>query len=150
MQKDQFCNLTCHVARYMQLVRGEWIIFDLLNSYLAPRLGGIKQKKFVLFIAEPQDDFFCFIPSSPEAKYEFYYYQNCYCQARRFFWCHFPFVLYESSRGKSPALSDSPVHPLPPASTYKVSFQYYQNEEQDRVDTIVTYSSNKSFSLRRW
>ena len=38
--------------------------------------------------------------------------------------------------------------PLP--STYKVSFQYYQNEEQDRVDTIVTYSSNKSFSLRRW
>ena len=73
MQKDQFCNLTCHVARYMQLVGGEWIIFDLLNSYLAPRLGGIKQKKFVLFIAEPQDDFFCFIPSSPEAKYEFYY-----------------------------------------------------------------------------
>ena len=44
-----------------------------LNSYLAPRLGGIKQKKFVLFIAEPQDDFFCFIPSSPEAKYEFNY-----------------------------------------------------------------------------
>ena len=73
MQKDQFCNLTCHVARYMQLVGGEWTIFDLLNSYLAPRLGGIKQKKFVLFIAEPQDDFFCFIPSSPEAKYEFYY-----------------------------------------------------------------------------
>ena len=57
----------------MQLVGGEWTIFDILNSYLAPRLEGIKQKKIVLFIAEPQDDFFCFIPSSPAAKYEFYY-----------------------------------------------------------------------------
>ena len=57
-------------CQYMQLVGGEWTI--ILNSYLAPRLGGIKQKN-VLFIAEPQDDFFCFIPSSLAAKYEFYY-----------------------------------------------------------------------------
>ena len=81
MQRDLFCNLTrdictrrlllkCQVARYMQLVEGEWTIFDISNSYLAPRLGGIKQKN-VLFIAEPQDDFFCFIPQSLAAKYEF-------------------------------------------------------------------------------
>ena len=59
-------------CQYMQLVGGEWTIFDISNSYLAPRLAGIKQKN-VLFIAEPQDDFFCFIPSSLAAKYEFYY-----------------------------------------------------------------------------
>ena len=103
-------------CQYMQLVGGEWTIFDLLNSYLALRLGGIKQKKFVLFIAEPQDDFFCFIPSSPEAKYEFYYIRIIllfYCPARKFFWFQFLFVPYESSWWKSPALSDSPVHPLP-------------------------------------
>ena len=59
-------------CQYMQLVGGEWTIFDILNLYLAPRITGIKQKN-VLFIAEPQDDFFCFIPSSLTAKYEFYY-----------------------------------------------------------------------------
>ena len=32
--------------------------------------GGIYQKN-VLFIAEPQEDFFCFIPPSLAAKYEF-------------------------------------------------------------------------------
>ena len=105
MQKDQFCNLTrdihtpglllkLQVATYMQLVGWEWTIFDFFNSYLALGLGGIKQKN-VLFIAEPQDDFFCFIPS------------------RKFFWFQFLFVPYQSSRRKSPALSDSPVHPLP-------------------------------------
>ena len=79
MQKDQFCNLTrdihtpglllkFQVATYMQLVGWEWTIFDFFNSYLALGLGGIKQKN-VLFIAEPQDDFFCFIPLSLAAKY---------------------------------------------------------------------------------
>ena len=83
MQKDQFCNLPrdirtpglllkFQVATYMQLVGWEWTIFNFFNSYLALGLGGIKQKN-VLFIAEPQDDFFCFIPSSLAAKYEFYY-----------------------------------------------------------------------------
>ena len=32
---------------------------------------GIKQKADVLFIPEPQDDFFCFIPPSLIAKSEF-------------------------------------------------------------------------------
>ena len=75
MQKDQFCNLTrdihnpglwvkCQVARYMQLVGGEWTIFDIINSYLAPRIEGIKQKN-VLFIIEPQDDFFFFLLPKP-------------------------------------------------------------------------------------
>ena len=39
---------------------------------MAPRLGGIKQKN-VLIITEPQDDFFCFIPPSLVAMYEFEY-----------------------------------------------------------------------------
>ena len=92
-----------------------------LNSYLAPRLGGIKQKKFVLFIAEPQDDFFCFIPSSPEAKYEFYYIRIIllfYCPARKFFWFQFLFVPYESSRRKSPAplVTALSTHSPPPTT----------------------------------
>ena len=33
-------------CQYMQLVGGEWTI--LLNSYLAPRLGGIKQKNCII------------------------------------------------------------------------------------------------------
>ena len=33
------------------------------HSYLALRLGGIKQNQiYYIFIAKPQDDFFCFIP----------------------------------------------------------------------------------------
>ena len=43
-----------------------------LNSYLAPRLGE-QNTRNVLFIAESQDDFFCFIPTSLAAKYEFYH-----------------------------------------------------------------------------
>ena len=40
-------------------------------SYLVPRLGRIKQMKInVLFIAEPQEEFFCFILLSLGAKYE--------------------------------------------------------------------------------
>ena len=40
-------------------------------SYLVPRLRGIKQMKInVLFIAEPQEEFFCFILLSLGAKYE--------------------------------------------------------------------------------
>ena len=37
------------------------------RPYLAPTLVGIKQEN-VLFISEPQDDFFCFIPLSLDAK----------------------------------------------------------------------------------
>ena len=43
--------------------------FDILkvNSYLAARLGEIKQKN-LLIIAAPSDNFFCFIPPSLAAK----------------------------------------------------------------------------------
>ena len=103
MQKDQFCNLTCHVARYMQLVGGEWIIFDLLNSYLAPRLGGIKQKKFVLFIASLKMISFALFPQALKPSMNFIISELFYCPARKFFWFQFLFVPYESSRRKSPA-----------------------------------------------
>ena len=39
----------------------------ILNLVL--RLGGIKQKKCIIHkFAEPQDDFFCFIPLKPQSQ----------------------------------------------------------------------------------
>ena len=46
------------------------------NSYLAPKLVGIKQillKKWIIYWWTRQDDFFCFILPSLAAKYEFSY-----------------------------------------------------------------------------
>ena len=34
------------------------------------RLSGIKQKKWIIHIVEPQNDFFCFIPLCLKARYE--------------------------------------------------------------------------------
>ena len=43
-------------------------ILDILKFILDSEAWGNRTKE-ILFIAEPQDDFFCFIPSSLTAKY---------------------------------------------------------------------------------
>ena len=45
-------------------------IFDILKFILVSVAWGNRTKE-ILFNAEPQDDFFCFIPSSLIAKCEF-------------------------------------------------------------------------------
>ena len=67
-----------HVFRYKNLISNSHILLNYVTDHfryikihtLLQGLGGIKQKN-VLFITEPQDDFFCFIPPSLAAKYEF-------------------------------------------------------------------------------
>ena len=64
-----------HVFHYKKLISNSHILLNYVIDHfrihtLLQGLGGIKQKN-VLFITEPQDDFFCFIPSSLAAKYEF-------------------------------------------------------------------------------
>ena len=49
---------------------GVQTIFDILKFILVSVAWGNRTKD-ILFNAEPQDDFFCFIPSSLIAKYEF-------------------------------------------------------------------------------
>ena len=49
---------------------GVQTIFDILKFILDSEAWGNRTKE-ILFNAEPQDDFFCFIPSSLIAKYEF-------------------------------------------------------------------------------
>ena len=49
---------------------GVQTIFDILKFILDSEAWGNRTKE-MLFITEPQDDFFCFIPSSLTAKYEF-------------------------------------------------------------------------------
>ena len=67
-----------YVFRYKKLISNSHILLNYVTDHfryikihtLLQGLGGIKQKN-VLFITEPQDDFFCFIPPSLAAKYEF-------------------------------------------------------------------------------
>ena len=67
-----------HVFRYKKLISNSHILLNYVIDHfryieihtLLQGLGGIKQKN-VLFITEPHDDFFCFIPPSLAAKYEF-------------------------------------------------------------------------------
>ena len=49
----------------------QWTIFDIVKFILVSRSLEEYNKRNVLFIADPQDDFFCFIPPSLAAKYEF-------------------------------------------------------------------------------
>ena len=49
---------------------GVQTIFDILIFILDSEAWGNRTKE-ILFNAESQDDFFCFIPSSLIAKYEF-------------------------------------------------------------------------------
>ena len=49
---------------------GVQTIFDILKFILVSVAWGNRTKE-ILFNAEPQDDFFCFIPSSLIARYEF-------------------------------------------------------------------------------
>ena len=49
---------------------GVQTIFDILKFILDSEAWGNRTKE-MLFITEPQDDFFGFIPSSLTAKYEF-------------------------------------------------------------------------------
>ena len=64
-----------YVFGYKKLISNSHILLNYVIDHfrihtLLQGLGGIKQKN-VLFITEPQDDFFCFIPPSLAAKYEF-------------------------------------------------------------------------------
>ena len=45
-------------------------LFDILKFILGSEAWGNKTKETYHIIAEPQDDFFCFIPPSLAAKYE--------------------------------------------------------------------------------
>ena len=49
----------------------QWTIFDIVKFILVSRSLEEYNKRNVLFIADPQDDLFCFIPPSLAAKYEF-------------------------------------------------------------------------------
>ena len=49
---------------------GVQTIFEIFKFILDSEAWGNRTKE-ILFIAEPQDDFFCFIPSRLTAKYEF-------------------------------------------------------------------------------
>ena len=56
----------------MLITLGAWRVKQTSFKFI---LGseGEQNKRNVLFIAESQDDFFCFIPTSLAAKYEFYH-----------------------------------------------------------------------------
>lgn len=98
-------------------------------------------------------DFFLSYSLKPRVKYEFYRNWSIVQLGSSFGAIFLSFSMKAAGENPWPlvtALYTHSPHHHPPPPNYKASFQYYQNEEQDRVDANVTYSSNKSFSLRRW
>ena len=88
--------------------------FRFFKFILGSEAWGNKTKKMYYSLLSLKMISLVLFPSALQPSMNFIISELVYCPARKFFWFQFLFVPDESSQRKSLALTDSPVHPIPP------------------------------------